>query len=79
MGPLLERYGLEGTPWLTVVAICIFLISLAVAVIFNKLVFPLILRFTDWLPSNVNSKLVGGARFPLTMGLVLAGAYLAVT
>lgn len=79
MGPLLERYGLEGTLWLTVVAAGIFLISLSVAIIFNKLVFPIILRLTDWLPSNVNSKLVRGARFPLTLGLVLAGAYLAVT
>lgn len=79
MGPLLERYGLEGTLWLTVVAVVIFLISLAAAVTFNKLVFPIILRLTDWLPSNVNSRLVRGARFPLTLGLVLAGAYLAVT
>jgi small-conductance mechanosensitive channel len=79
MGPLLERYGLEGTLWLTVAAVVIFLISLVVAVIFNKLVFPVILRLTDWLPSNVNSRLVRGARFPLTLALVLVGGYLAVT
>jgi len=45
MAPLLERYGLEGTLWLIVVAVGIFLTSLVGAVIFDKLIFPLILRF----------------------------------
>jgi small-conductance mechanosensitive channel len=79
IGQLLQRYGLEGTLLLAVLAVGIFLTSLVAAIIFNKLIFPLILRFTDWIPTDLDSRLIRGIRFPLTLAIVLLGLYLSVT
>jgi small-conductance mechanosensitive channel len=75
---VLARYGLEGALWRALVAVLIFLTSLVMAGIFNKLVSPVALRFIDWTPIRLDSKIIKGLRFPLTLAIGLVGAYLAV-
>ena len=79
MEPFLAYYGLNGPLWLGLSAGAIFLASLVLAVIFNRWLFPLILRVTNWIPSNLDTKLVSGIRFPITLAIILLGAYLALT
>ncbi len=79
MDTLLARFGLEGLLWQAAVAGSIFGISLLLAVIFNRLVFPVILRFTRWTPTNLDTRLVGATRLPLTLAIVVLGGYLALT
>jgi len=73
-------FGL-GDPWWLDPSITagIFLLSLILALIFHKLLFPLILRLTRWTPTDLDSRLVHVTRRPLTLGIVVLGAYLALT
>jgi small-conductance mechanosensitive channel len=74
------RIGLGDLQWLDPsIAAGIFLLSLILALIFHKLLFPLILRFTRWTPTNLDSRLVRATRRPITLGIVVLGAYLALT
>ena len=74
------RFGLGDPQWLDPsIAASIFLLSLILALIFHKLLFPLILRFTHWTPTDLDSRLVRATRRPLTFGIVVLGAYLALT
>ena len=74
------RFRLGDPQWLDPsIAASIFLLSLILALIFHKLLFPLILRFTHWTPTDLDSRLVRAARRPLTFGIVVLGAYLALT
>ena len=66
MDTLLAGFGLDGPLWLAAVAGSIFGLSLLLALIFNRLLFPVILRFTRWTPTNLDTRLVGAARLPLT-------------
>lgn len=70
MDTLPARFGLDGLRWQATVAGSIFSISLILAVIFNRLIFPLILRFTRWTPTNLDTRLVGATRLPLTLAIV---------
>lgn len=79
MDTLLARFGLDGLLWQAAVAGSIFSISLILAVIFNRLLFPVILRFTRWTPTNLDTRLVGATRLPLTLAIVVLGGYLALT
>ena len=77
MHPYLARLGLEDSRWLDpATAASIVLISLIAAFIFHKLIFPLIIRFTQWTPTDLDSRLLRAARWPLTAGLVFLGGYL---
>ena len=74
------RFGLGDPRWLDPSIVAgIFLLSLILALIFHKLLFPLILRFTRWTPTDLDSRLVRATRRPLTLGIVVLGAYLALT
>ena len=57
----------------------VFLLSLALAFIFNKLVFNLALRLTHWTPTDLDSRLLRSTRLPLTLVIIVVGAYLALT
>ena len=73
-------FGLGDPAWLDpAIAGVIFLISLILSVVFNKLLFPLILRFANWTPTDLDSQLVRATRRPLTAGIVILGTYLALT
>ena len=76
----LAPFGLEDTWWLDVtIAGAIFLLSLILAVVFNKLLFPIIFRLTQWTPTDLDSRIVRSTRLPLTLGIVVLGGYLAFT
>ena len=78
--PILARFGLGDPQWLDpATAGAIGLIAIVVAFLVFKLVFPLIVRFTQWTPTDLDSRLVGSVRWPVTFGILVLGAYLAVT
>jgi small-conductance mechanosensitive channel len=61
------------------IAASILVLSLLLALGFNKLLFPLILRVTRWTPSDLDNRIVRAIRLPLSIGIVVLGAYLALT
>ena len=74
------RFGLGDPAWLDpAIGGSIFLVSVLLALVFHKLLFPLILRFTSWTPTDLDSRLVQATRIPLTLGIVVVGSYLALT
>ena len=78
--PILARFGLGDPEWLDpATAGVIVLIALVVAFVFHKLVFPLIVRFTHWTPTDLDSRLVKSTRWPTTFGILVLGVYLALT
>ncbi len=71
MEPILDLFGWSDPDWLDpVVAI---LIALAGALIFYRLLFPLINRFTKWTPTDLDTRMAGSARWPITLGIVVLG------
>ena len=73
------RFGLGDPPWLDpVTTAVIILISLAVALIFHRLLFPIIFRATRWIPSDLDDRMLNAIRRPFTVGIVLLGVYLAL-
>ena len=79
MDAILERLGLTGPLWLVASGTSIFLIFVVLALLFNWLIFPLILRFTRWTPTDLDTRLVRATRVPLTLAIVVLGGYLALT
>ena len=80
VNPILARFGLGDPDWLDpATAGVIVLIALVVAFVFHKLVFPLIVRFTNWTPTDLDSRLVKSVRWPTTFGILVLGVYLALT
>lgn len=78
MHAYLARYGVGEPAWLDpAIAGSVFLFSVILSVIFNKLLFPLVLRFTNWTPTDLDTRIVRGIRLPLSLGIVVLGAYLA--
>ena len=79
MNSYLDRFGLVDTLWVdAAIAASTFLISLILAFVFYKLLFPIVLRFTQWTPTGFDSRIVRGIRLPLTLGIVVLGGYLAL-
>ena len=77
---ILARFGLGDRVWLDpATAGVIVLISIVVAFLFHKVIIPLTLRLTNWTPTDLDSRLVKSLRWPLTLGILALGAYLAVT
>ena len=62
-------------PVITAVGI---LIGLIAAAVFYKLVFPLLMRITEWTPSDLDTKLLSATRRPLTLAVLLLGVYLSI-
>ena len=74
----LARFGLPDTWWEEpVTAASIFLISLVAAVIFHKLLLPIFNRLTQWAPTDVVSRVLSVTRWPVTVGMIALGLYLA--
>ena len=79
MYPYLARFGLGDPEWLDpAIAGSVFGVSLLLALIFHKLLVPLVLRFTQWTPTDLDSRMVRATRVPLTLGIVVLGMYLAL-
>ena len=80
MEPILARFGLGDPQWLDpATSGVIVLITFVVAFVFHKLVFPLIVRLTQWTPTDLDSRLVRSVRWPVTFGILVLGVYLAVS
>jgi len=79
VNPILARFGVGDPEWLDpATAGAIFLIAIIVAAVVHKLVIPLIIRFTKWTPTDLDSRLVKSVRWPLTFGILVVGVYLAL-
>ena len=78
--PVLARFGLGDPEWLDpATAAVIVLIGFLVAVLVHKLIFPLIIRFTQWTPTDLDSRFVRSLRWPATLGILALAGYLAVS
>ena len=72
--------GLGDPTWLDPAMVgAILLISLAVAWIFNRFVYQLLIRVTRWTSTDLDTIFVGALRLPLSLGVLLLGIYLALT
>ena len=79
MEPILARFGLGDPAWLDpATAGAIVLIAAFVALVVHKLVFPLIIRFTHWTPTDFDSRVVKSVRWPITFGILVLWVYLAL-
>ena len=79
MNFILARFGLGDPAWLDpATSAGIGLITLIAAVVFHKLLFRLVLRLTQWTPSDLDSRMVRATRWPITLGIIVLGVYLAI-
>ena len=62
-----------------IIAVSVFAFSILLAVAFNRLVYPLLLRITHWTPTDLDAKLLLSVRRPLTLLTVVVGAYIALS
>ena len=77
---LQARFGIGDPAWLDpTIAGAIFAVSIIVAVVFTKLLFPVVHRLINQTPTDLDSRLFRALRFPLTGGIVVLGAYLSLT
>ena len=73
------RFGLNDPVWLDPVITAVgILLGLIAAAAFYKLLFPLILRLTQWTPSDLDTRLLNATRRPLTVAVLLLGVYLSI-
>ena len=80
MYSFLARFGLEDQVWLAPAMFgAILLVSLLAAWIFHKLIFRLALHLSQWTTSDLASRMMRATRWPLTLGILVLGSYLAVT
>ena len=75
----LASIGFDNPLWLMAAVAAILVVSVILGLVFNKLIFPIVLRLAQWLPSSLDSRILNAARLPLTFGVVVLGVYLAVT
>ena len=72
-------------PWIDpeflrpVVSAAIVLISFMLALLFLKVVLPIVLRITNFTPTDLDERLVRSVRKPVTFGILVLGVYLALT
>ena len=77
MHAIVARFGLGDPAWLDPVAVFVgIVITLVVAGVFDKFMFPLAIRLTRRTPTDLDNRLVLGTRRPFTFGVVLLGVYL---
>ena len=79
MDSILENFGLVGSIWLFASSGVILFLFLILSLIFNKLLFPIIIRLTNWTPSDLDTRITRSLKAPLTVGIIILGCYLALT
>ena len=73
-------FGLGDPAWLDpAFAGGIFALSVIVAFIFGKLLYPLFDKLTTRIPTDLDAELIKAVRRPITLGIVVLGGYLALT
>ena len=75
LDPWLEQLNLDPQLWLPLTSISIFISAVVLAFVVNKALYPLILRFTNFTPTNLDVRLVRSLQRPLTLGIVVVGLY----
>ena len=76
---VLARFGLGDSHWLDpVTAVVIFLIGLLASLVFHKLLLPVALRVTHHIPTDLDTQIVLAFKWPVTLGIVVLGLYLAL-
>ena len=76
----LAVFGLREDPWVdALLAVSIFGSSIVLALIVGYVVYPLVLRFTDWTSAELDSDLALAVRKPIMLGIVVLGGFLAFT
>ena len=77
-GSHLAVWGLKDEPWVdATVAASIFVLSLVLATIIAFVLYPLILRLTQWTPTDLDTRLAKAVRTPIVLGTVVLGGFLA--
>ena len=80
MYTVMARFGVGDPGWLDPVAVFIgIVVSLVAAGAFDKLIFPLLMRLTQWTPTDLDTRMVRATRRPFIFGIVLLGVYLTLT
>ena len=74
--PWLNELGLIPQAWHPVTALAIFLTGAVIAFLFHKVIYPVVLRFTNFTPTNLDVSLVHAFRRPLTLGILVGSLYL---
>ena len=78
LDPWLRDLGLATQLWLPATSISIFITSAVLAFLFHKVIYPVVLRFTNFTPTNLDVSLVRAFRRPLTLGILVGGIYLSI-
>lgn len=79
MHVILARFGLGDPGWLDPVSVAVgIVVTLVVAVVFHKLLFPLAGRLAGRTSTDLDNRLLFATRRPLTFGVVLLGVYLSL-
>ncbi len=73
--PWLSQLQVEGPLLVALTSISIFVTAVVLALVFNKAVYPVVLKFTNFTPTNLDVRLVQAFRRPLTLGILVAGFY----
>ena len=79
MDSILDRFGLDGAIWLLASSLVILFVFLFLSLIFNKVIFPIIIRLTNWTPSDLDTRITRSLKIPLTVGIIILGCYLSLT
>ena len=80
MHPDVASSRLGDAAWIDpTVAASIFVFSVLLAVVFHKLLFPLLLRLTRWTPTDLDSRILRALQRPITLAIVVLGGFLALT
>ena len=80
MDTFLANFGLEDVWWLPpAITAAIFVLSLILAATVHKMLFPIVVRLTQWTPTNLDSRIVQSIRIPITLGILVLGSYIALT
>ena len=78
--PWLRQLGLDGQTWLplTLASLSIFVTAVVLALVFNKVIYPTVVKFANFTPTNLDVRLLRALNRPLTLGILVAGIYLAL-
>ena len=78
LDPWLRELGLASQLWLPATSISIFITAAVLAFVFYRVIYPLVLRFTNFTPTNLDVRLIRAFRRPLTLGILAGGRYLSI-
>ncbi len=74
------RFGLGDPAWLDpTISGAIVVVAILMALALHKLVFPFALRLTLRTPTELDERMVHAVRWPVTVGILVLGVYLALT